>query len=281
MSINKEELKHKHSEEMQEFRRQLAEKDQILNSYKKEHGKLEVFFQSLANQIQPIDPLPLVYKPSEDPQNGSEVITVMQISDGHMGAVQMADEIEGFNEFNPEICRNRQMDFVNRVCKWVDRHRLAYKIQKIVVLVTGDLISGDIHNELQVTNAFPVTVQCVKAAEVLTEQLLILSQNFTEVTVHFIVADNHSRLTTKPQSKQEGTNSLNYIVGKITEAYLRNIGNVIFNIYPMHEKVVTVLNRNYLIAHGHGVQGWMGKPWYGIERKIGKEAEARNGYYDE
>jgi len=272
--ISKEELTFRQSEELQELRRQIAEKERILESYKKDHGQLEVFFNSLINHVTPIDPLPCVYKPAKE-KKGSEVVAVMQISDGHMGAVQLPDEIEGFGEFNPELCRSRQLDFVGRVNKWVDRHRMAYTINKITVLVTGDLISGDIHQELQVTNAFPITVQCVEAAKVLTEQMVHLSQNFDEVTVHFISADNHGRLTKKPQSKQEGLNSMNYIVGKLTEAYLKGIPNVLFNIYPMHEKIVRVLNRNYLLSHGHGVQGWMGKPWYGIERKIGKEAEAR------
>lgn len=59
------------------------------------------------------------------------------------------------------------------------------------------------------------------------------------------------------------------------EAYIKDIKNVQFNIYPMHEKVVTVNNRNYLIMHGNSIRAWMGIPWYGIERKTGKEATAR------
>jgi len=35
----------------------------------------------------------------------------MQISDGHMGAVQDSDEIEGFGVFDPEICEQRQIKY--------------------------------------------------------------------------------------------------------------------------------------------------------------------------
>lgn len=262
------------SEHNQELKAQLIEKDRILDNYKKNHGQLEMFFSSVLAAISSIEPLPVVYKPSTS-KSGSKVEAVMQITDSHMGSVQEPDEIEGFNAYGPEICRARQLDYATRFCKNVDRQRLSQTINKCNVLVTGDLISGDIHQELQVTNAFPAPVQVVEAAKVLAEQLTIVCQNFDEVVVHFIAADNHGRLTRKPQAKQEGLNSFNYLVGILAQAYTKKFPNLEFNVYPMHEKVVTCLNRNYLITHGHGIKAWMGVPWYSVERKIGKEAQAR------
>ena len=262
------------SEHNQELKAQLVEKDRILDNYKKNHGQLEMFFSSVLAAITSIEPLPIVYKPSTE-KGIAQVEAVMQISDPHMGSVQEPNEIEGFNEYSPEICRARQLDYVTRFCKSIDRQRLSQTINKCNILVTGDLISGDIHLELQSTNAFPVTVQVVEAAKVLAEQLTIVCQNFDKVVVHFIAADNHGRLTKKPQSKQEGLNSLNYLVGILAQAYTKKFPNLEFNVYPMHEKVVTCLNRNYLIAHGHGMMAWMGIPYYAAERRLGKEAQTR------
>ncbi len=262
------------SEQFMEMKAQLLEKDRILEGYKKNHGQLEIFFNAILASVEAIEPLPIVYKPSTE-RGVSVVEAVMQITDGHMGSVQDAAEIEGFNEFNPDICRARQLDYVNRFCKWIDRQRLGQNIDKVNILVTGDLISGDIHQELQVTNAFPATVQVVEAAKVLAEQLTIVCQNFEDVIVHFVSADNHGRLTKKPQAKQEGLNSLNYLVGILAQAYTRKFPNLEFNIYPVHEKVVTCLNRNYLISHGHGMKSWLGIPYYAAERKLGKEFQAR------
>jgi len=262
------------SEQVLELKAQLLEKDKVLENYKKNHGQLEIFFNAVLASIKAITPFPIKYK--SNPSRGeAKVEAVMQISDPHMGAVQEADEIEGFNLFNPDICRARQLDYTVRFCKHIDRQRLSQDIDKLNVIVTGDLISGDIHQELQVTNAFPVTVQVVEAAKVLAEQLTIACQNFSEVVVHFIGADNHGRLTRKPQSKQEGLNSLNYLVGVLAQAYTKKFSNLEFNVYPMHEKVITCLNRNYLISHGHGMMAWMGIPYYAAERRIGKEAQAR------
>ena len=262
------------SELVQELRGQITEKDQVLGDYKKAHGKLQDFFGKLSMAIKPVLPLDSVYEKGSGAV-GSPCVAVMRISDGHMGSVQMPDEIEGFGEFNPELCRSRQIDYAQRYCKWVDVHRTGYQIDEVAVIVTGDLISGDIHEELRVTNAFPTPVQCVRAAEVLVEQIRIVASDFAKVTVHFLVEDNHARLTKKPQAKEAGYNSLNYVVGKLAEMYLSQIANVEFNIYPQFEKVVHVLNRQYLISHGHGIRGWMGVPWYGIERHVGKEAQSR------
>jgi len=135
--------------------------------------------------------------------------------------------------------------------------------------------SGDIHDELKITNAFPSPVQVVKAAEVLAEQMAIVAQVFKKVTVHFISEDNHARLVKKPQAKEAGYNSLNYLVGYLAKVHLAAHSNVEFNIYPMYEKVVKVGSQQYLICHGHGVMGWGGIPFYGIERKVGKESVSR------
>lgn len=275
--IDESQLKDRHSEVSDELRRRIREQDRVLNEYRKEHGKLQIFFDRVLDAISAIEPVPLYYRKPEVVSVNSTCTAVMCISDTHMGAVQRPDEIEGFNEYNPEICERRCMTFVEKVVKWVELHRLAYRIDELHVLVTGDLISGDIHDELKITNAFPMPIQVVRAGELLARQIAYVAPHFSIVVVHFLVEDNHSRLTKKPQAKEAGQNSMNYLVGEIARIYLKNQENVDFRIYPVYEKVVNVCNRKYLIMHGHNIRGWMGIPWYSIERKIAKEATARMG----
>ena len=275
MPINENELINKNSPEVKELQKQMKEKDRLLESYKQEKGKLDIFFRQVLKSISPVDPLKKAYKGPINQNSSSVCEAVMQISDGHMGAVQDPIEIENFNRFNPTVCRDRQVDFAFRVINWVEMHRTAYNIDNLTILVTGDLISGDIHEELRVTNAFPLPVQVVEAAKVLAEQITLLQPYFKRVKIEYIVDDNHARLTKKPQAKESGYNSMNYLIAILAEAYVKALPDVEFNIYPMHEKVVSVLNLRYLIAHGHGITGWMGVPWYSIQRHVGKEATAR------
>jgi hypothetical protein len=277
MNLTEDQLKDKHGSVTQQLQKQLYQKDKILNEYVDAHGKLELFFAQVCDTLQSFPSPEILYEPISNVNVESECTAVMHISDTHMGSVQEADEIEGFNEYNPDICENRCMDYAKKTIEWVQLHRLAYSIPTLSVIVTGDLISNDIHLELTATNAFPAPVQVVVAGNLLARQLMYVAPHFERVDVHFLVADNHSRLTKKPQAKEEGYNSLNYIVGMIAQCYLKDVKNIVFNIYPQYEKVVSVLNRNYLIMHGHNIRGWMGIPWYSIERKIAKEATTRMG----
>jgi len=270
--INENELRARHSETSDVLRETIRQKDRVLEEYRKEHGRLELFFDDLKAYIDPITPSPVLYF---DKGNDTIYHAAMQISDLHMGAVQDADEIEGFNTYNSSVCEQRCICYAQRFLEWIERKRHSYRINEVSILVTGDLVSGDIHDELRITNEFPVTVQIVRAAELLAKQVTILATQFEKVTVEFIGADNHGRLTKKPQAKEEGINSYNYLAGYMASLHLQHFSNVQFNIYPMNEKVVQVGGRQYLLAHGHGIRGWMGIPWYSVERKQNKEARAR------
>ncbi len=276
--ISENELKEKHGEVSTELRKQIKKLEGVLDIYRQEHGKLELFFAQVEEAISAIPQVPIYYhRPRKTMPGKSICAAVMHISDTHMGSVQNPDEIEGFNEYNPEICDARCMNYTESVVKWVQLHRLAYRIDELHILVTGDLISGDIHDELKITNAFPSPVQVVRAGELLARQIMFVAPHFSKVVVHFLCEDNHSRLTKKPQAKEAGLNSMNYLVGEIARIYTKEQSNIEFNIYPAYEIVIGILNRRYLILHGHNIRGWMGIPWYSIERKIAKEATARMG----
>lgn len=275
--LSEEQLKRKHSEETQALHDEIIDKDRALNEYRKEHGRLEVFFNRIVSHIEPVIPLKSLYEKTyrSKKKTHSFIIPVAQVSDSHMGAVQQADEIEYFNEFDPDICKNRNLGFALGVTDWVNLHRNVYPIKELRMIYTGDLISGDIHDELRVTNAFPITEQAYQAALVHVQQIALLAPFFETIMVDFITEDNHSRLTKKPQAKEAGLNSMGYLIARLMEAYLKRHENVIFNIHTMHEKVISIGNLNYLVSHFHGVRAWMGIPWYGIERRVARESTAR------
>jgi hypothetical protein len=275
--LSEEGLRRLHDEEKQQLRQESVDKDKVLSEYRKDHGKLEIFFNRVISCISPIAPFDSVYTRAyrSKLKSKSLITSVGQVTDSHMGAVQEADEIEFFNEFNPEICDKRNLGFTTSMLEWITLHRNVYHIKNLNLIFTGDLISGDIHDELRVTNAFPVTEQVVRAAQIHAKQVVLLAPHFETLTIDFITEDNHSRLTKKPQAKEAGLNSYGYLVAVMMQAYLAGHANVTFNIHKMHEKVISVSHLNYLITHGHGIKAWMGIPWYGIERRVARESTAR------
>jgi len=197
---------------------------------------------------------------------------VLHISDWHIGS---KENVNGFNNFNYEIACERVKTLANKYIGWTKMHRAMYDIDELVIIATGDMISGDIHEELLRTNEFSVPEQCVKAATLIAKLTNSLSPLFKKVRVEYIVADNHSRTTKKIQFG-DGKNSYNYLVGYMSKILLSNVKNVEFNLYPEIQKVIQVEKLRYLITHGNCVRGgFAGIPFYSMQRKVGAEAAVR------
>lgn len=265
---------YKESELIEELKRQLSKKDREMEEYRRGHGSIRAAIEEMTNAIPRIAPKPILYKPQKGTVS-SLCSAMAHFTDWHHGANQQPMEIEGINEYSPAICEKRIMTALKKILDWTELHRTNYKIPEIVIPVTGDLISGDIHPELVRTNEWPAPQNAIETGTLLAKAISFLAPHYERVVVQFLVADNHSRLVKKPQSKEEGLNSYNYVVGCYAKKALERIENVEFNIYPMIEKIISVRGRQYLITHGHSVRGWGGIPWYGLERKLSQESTAR------
>jgi len=246
----------------------------IIDSSRKADGEQSEIVQELKDEIEVAVPPVFLYKPAK--KAGKSVASlVVQLTDLHIGQKTEPSEIEGFGEFNFKLATERMATLAKKLIDWTVANRSAYTINECVVLGTGDYISGDIHPELLVTNEFPSPVQSVKAGYLIGEFLRVLSQHFETVRAEIVTLDNHGRLTKKPQKSQGGFNNFGYITAHIASEYVSRCSNVKVIIHPVASVIVKVQNTKYLCGHGHGIIGQMGIPWYGIERKKGREAIAR------
>ena len=262
--------------EILSLRRQVDGLKQEVKTLQADYGDLKGYFrdlQAVAGNLA-IAAQPQVYVPKEK-SSKSSCVAVLHLTDWHYGAIQQPVEIDNVNEFSPEILEARIRNLVKDFVRWITVLRSAYRIDDLCILDTGDNISGDIHRELSITNAFPTPVQAFRCGVFKGEVFSSLAPHFNKINIEFLTPDNHGRLTTKPQSKQEGLNTHNYVVGHVAQLVSCNQKNINFKIHTQHSTAIQVGNRNYLISHGHGVMGWAGFPYYGIERKVAKEALAR------
>jgi hypothetical protein len=238
-------------------------------------GETRELFRGLAENIKSIEPPKSVYVPSASSKVSSPCSAVWHWTDWHIGEVVQPDEVEGFNAFNLDVAEGRVQRFVANSTRWIEMHKPTYDIPVLRIIDTGDSVSGDIHDELSRTNEFPVPRQVVEAARIKADAIVQASASFAQVVVDFVTADNHSRTTKKPQFKEGGTNSMNYLVGWITQKLVEKVKNVTFNLHPVISTVIDVEGWRYLIQHGHTIKGWSGIPYYGVERAVGREAKVR------
>lgn len=209
------------------------------------------------------------------PKSGSAIIPVLKLSDWQLGEVINPGETEGFGEFNWEIAQRRMFYITAKFLEWVNVMRHAYRIDEVRVFREGDLVSGNIHKELEITNEFPAPVATAKAGFLLAEVTSRLAPHFAKVIVEGVDADNHGRMNPKPQAKQKAHNNWCYLAAVIAEEVLRKHGNVEFRWTEGMKYVADVAGQKFLIQHGDGIKSSLGIPYYGLERDRAREATKR------
>lgn len=238
-------------------------------------GDISEALAAVKDELVSEPPVKLMFKPGSARGKGRPVTLVVQLTDWHIGQVTPENLVEGFNEYNWRIAQERVAKFAEQLYKYTSVLRSGYTVDDCVIICTGDLVSGEIHDGLVRTNEFQAPKQAVLAGRLVSAFVQTLASFFPRVRVEFIAPGNHDRLTRKPQVQAGGENSWGFVVGSIAEDLLENQTNVKFNLYTSMQEIVDVAGRRYLCGHGDGIIGTWGIPFYGIDRKVSRESKAR------
>jgi len=260
-------------QEVQHLRSENARLRGQLSSERKTTGEARLNVIELTEAIEAAEPPKMLYKPSK--AASAPITYVMHLTDLHNGEVTRKDEVDGFGEFNPEIFNRRLESLGNKVIEHVSVQRAGYHIPRLQIIGTGDYVSGDIHEELQVTNAYPAPVQAVNCGYALGALVAMLAPHFEHVTSDWITCDNHGRMTKKNQAAEGGENNWGYVVAHIIKQHCARISNFECNIHAKASALLDLGAFRPLIFHGHQIKGWAGIPYYGFERRVAMEAVKR------
>jgi hypothetical protein len=237
----------------------------------KRNGELQNIRDLVMSAVPPIAPLALEYKPRKKSKKNDHPAFLM-LSDWQIGEVIDDAQAGGWGAYDLAVARRRVLALAEKLLDWVEVQRSGYRIDGLEVPFLGDLVSGDIHDELRITNEFPTPVAACEAGKLAADLLAVIAPHFNIVRAHFIGADNHGRLTKKPQYKQGALNNWNVVVCEVMRARLREHKNIILNFEVANPAVVEIEGSDILMAHGHDIKAWMGIPWYGMERYRGRNA---------
>ncbi len=273
------ESRHNPAQEVLFLREAVAELTRKLEEQKRLTGETRETMFALTNSIQTARPVEMVYQPRA--KSGTPLTHVLHLTDLHYGEVTLKDEVDGFGEFNPEIAERRLSQLGQHILRKTHTMRHGYHVPNLHILGTADYISGDIHEELQVTNAFPCPVQAVKCGYALGALVKMFAPHFEKITVDMCTLDNHGRITRKYQSSEGGLNNWSYVVAEVLKQYLSAQKNVEVHVHAKASALISIGPERYLIFHGHQMRGWAGKPYYGFDRRVAMEAVKRMGVPDQ
>jgi len=193
---------------------------------------------------------------------------VMNIADFHIGEVINKDEMMGLNEYNLKIMEKRFNFYIRTVLNI--RNKLNYNFDELVIFFLGDIYSGDIHEELSITNEANIVDCFFSSVNMFFSAIVYLLNFFPKIRVEGVVG-NHTRMKKSIYYKQKYVN-WDYILYKTLEMMAKKAGikNIEFN-FPKSPFLLTkIKNSNFLLLHGSDIRSWASIPWYGIERASAK-----------
>ena len=187
------------------------------------------------------------------------------VSDAHYGEVVDMD-IFGIH-YNMEIAERRIKYLTQKIIRFREIKCADYPINKIVIAFLGDMISGNIHEELAESNESPVSDQLVRMAHIMVDVIGSLSEVFPEVEV-IVMPGNHPRLSKKPRHKRKYDN-LEYIMGEMVKAIVKPIENVEVIVPKDLIYIHDIMGHKVGMTHGDGYKStsFAGIPFYGLARK--------------
>jgi hypothetical protein len=233
---------------IRELERQLkgAHRDDLTNE------KVERFIFGLAEA----DATPPDWVIDRSGADHGEHVPVTIWSDFHWGEVVDADEMNGLNAFNIEIANRRLHTLVERTIRLCRDHVVAPKYPGIVVCLGGDMLSGDIHDELSQTNELAMPPALMDLFNALVWALGEMADAFGRVYVP-CVPGNHGRMNRKPQAKRRAFMNFDWLLYQMLRSHFANDTRLVFSVPASGDCHFHVYGRRFFLTHGDamGVKG--------------------------
>jgi predicted phosphodiesterase len=204
---------------------------------------------------QPIEPPAWMLKEGSPGSRGGPV-TIW--SDWHWGEIVRKDQVGGVNEFNETIARRRIKTLVETTINLCFHHmgRGTPRYPGIVICLGGDMMTGDIHDELK-ENAWATPQQSIKdITDLLAGAIDAMATKFGRVFLPCVVG-NHGRGTLRPRAKGRIYTSHEWVIYTNLERHFSKSKAVRFYISPETDAHFKVYGHRFLLTHGDalGVKG--------------------------
>lgn len=240
-------------------------------------AKLEAFDAEAAAAIRRL-PRPRAIVPPEVEALHAPVDALLVLADWHAGEVVRAEETEGYGEYCWETMLARAWATAQKTGELVTIMRQTSRCDRLTVLVLGDIVSGNIHEELDRTNEFALPETVVRTGRVLAEVVTMLAARFERIDV-LAVPGNHGRQDRKPVAKQFAARNWDTAVYQIARAMSPT--SIAWAIPESRAVRVDLDGCRLLAKHGDDVQMQGGVvPFYGLARDTAKEHAKRAGVDD-
>lgn len=171
------------------------------------------------------------------------------LSDLHLDERVDLAEMSGMNEYDRAIAERRLENVVEGTVKLASTYVSGVEWDGIVVALNGDILSGDIHDELARTNEAPTTASVTHWVPRLASALRYLADEFGQVFVP-CTDGNHDRTYKKIPAKQRAESSFAWVVYNWLADVLRDDERITFSITTAPGQVYPIYGTTFHQSHG-------------------------------
>lgn len=229
------------------LRSQLAKtKDELTETV----SDLHATEQSLALFQAPIQRPPWLTPKKLAPRAGTLLAV---LSDTHYGEVVRPEEMGNYNKFDLAIAEQRTERFFRRLIRVARDYFAGVKYDGIVLALGGDLVSGDIHEELVQTNEISTNETVLWAVPRLAAGIEMLSKEFGQVHVAS-VPGNHGRDGKIPRYKGRSAHNADTLIAHLVARQFQGSANVTFDVPRSIDATFKIYDFTFALEHGEELQ---------------------------
>ena len=207
---------------------------------------------NLARRVEALDPPTWLIK--QQGKAKSPGVPTLFLSDLHWGETVFASQINNINEYNIKIAHRRMATMVNSAIHLLGIISPEMDYPGIVIPLGGDMISGNIHDELTATNELNSMPAVLDLFSALVGVIAAMADQFKHVFLP-CVSGNHGRDTAKVWNKDRHHTSFDWLLYRFLAKRFDGDTRVTFFIPDGPDAYYKVYNHAYLLTHGDQFRG--------------------------
>ena len=209
----------------------------------------------VVGKIEALHPDPPKWLTPASPKKHNATLMKM-LSDLHLDETIRPSEVSGVNAYNREIATGRLERDAENTVKLARHYLSGVTWDGMVLMLGGDLVSGDIHEELSQTNADTILGTMLYWSEQLSAYVARMAEEFGKVHV-VSVPGNHGRMSRKPRAKLRAQTNFDWLLSHLVQRSVKAKG-VTWQIPDAADVTFKVYDRWHLLTHGDQAHGGNG-----------------------
>ena len=236
---------------------------------------------SMTRQVEALEPPEWMLKPQA--KASAPGAPSLFLSDLHWGERVFPAQINNVNEYSVKIAHQRMHTLVDSAIRLLKIISPKMDYPGLVLPLGGDMISGNIHDELTATNELNSMPAVLDLYGVLVGVINTMANTFGRVFLP-CVSGNHGRDTRKIWSKDRHHTSFDWLLYRFLAKHFEGDTRVTFFIPDGSDAYYKVYNHAYLLTHGDqfrggdGMIGCLGPILRGDHKKRSRNAQVDMEY---